>query len=123
MKAQSSPLPGSWTAAQEKKILATLDNITLRAEKCEHVWAEIMNVRGESMTRTVAALREAGYDREAEDLEYVATDKDAWEQYSRDTFEAHAPLYKPGQLRFLQCVTKDSRAWWAARVSQGAILL
>src|SRR5436309_5014313 len=32
----------------------------IRAEKCEHIWAEIINVRSESMTRTVAALRAAG---------------------------------------------------------------
>ena len=35
------------------------------AEKCEHVWAEVINVRGDSMTRTIAALRAGGNVREA----------------------------------------------------------
>lgn len=42
---------------------------------------------------------------------------------ARATFEAHANFYKPDQLRFLQYVTKDTRAWWEARQSQGAVLL
>ena len=40
----------------------------IRAEKCEHVWAEVINVRGESMTRTVAALRVGGFEPDAQEL-------------------------------------------------------
>jgi DNA repair photolyase len=95
----------------------------LRADRCEHVWAEIMNVRGESMTRTVDALRGAGYDDDAERLRIVSTDADAWERYSCETFLAHAPLYRPGQLRFLQYVTAKTKGWWEEEVNNGAILL
>ncbi len=102
----------------------------IRAEKCEHVWAEVLNVRGESMTRTCAALLYHGFDDEAARLEHVSTDKAAWEDYARATFEAHAKAYA-GQtgpdgtpkLRFLQYVTAASKSWWQARVPDGAILL
>jgi DNA repair photolyase len=95
----------------------------IRADRCEHVWAEVMNVRGESLTRTVAALREGGYADDADRLHHVSTDPKAWEHYAQATFEAHAPLYRPGQLRFLQYITKQSRDWWTARTAQGAIPL
>ena len=97
----------------------------LRAEKCEHVWAEVINVRGESMLRTCAALRKAGFNDEADRLERVSGDKEAWEDYARRTFEAHAEVYQgePGKLRFLQYVNKASRPYWEARVGDGAILL
>jgi DNA repair photolyase len=96
----------------------------IRAERCEHVWGEVINVRGESMTRTVGALHGAGYRAEATALIDVGSNKAEWERYARETFEAHvAAGYAPGQLRFLQYVTKDSRAWWSARQQEGAILL
>jgi DNA repair photolyase len=41
----------------------------IRAERCEHVWAEVLNVRGDSMIRTVTALRAAGYGTEAAAVE------------------------------------------------------
>ena len=97
----------------------------LRTERCEHVWAEVINVRGESMARTCAALRKAGYHAETERLEHVSSDKGAWEQYARSTFEAHAGVYgtQPGKLRFLQYVNKASRGWWEPRRVAGAVLL
>lgn len=95
----------------------------LRADRCEHVWAEVMNARGESLTKTVNALRTGGYGGYANRLQTVSTDPGAWEDYSRATFEAHAPLYPPGKLRFLQYVNKQNKDWWTARVDQGAILL
>lgn len=95
----------------------------LRADRCENVWAEIMNVRGESMVRTVDALRNAGYGDDADRLQLVSTDADAWEEYSRETFIAHAPLYRPGQLRFLQYVSAKTKPWWTEHVDAGAILL
>lgn len=114
----SLPLPsGDYTAFARAMYCA------IRGDRCEHVWGEIINVRGESMVRTINALRSGGFDEEASALAAVSTDKAAWEEYARATFEAHAPLYKPGQLRFLQYVTKDSRAWWAAQQARGAILL
>lgn len=95
----------------------------IRADKCEHVWGEVINVRGDSMTRTCAALSNAGYHADAKAVETVSRDKTAWETYARATFEAHAPLYRPGQLRFLQYATAATRDWWQSRVDQGAILL
>jgi hypothetical protein len=110
----------------------------LRADRCEHVWGEVLNVRGDSMTRTAAALRNGGFRGHAKALERVSTNKEDWECYARATFEAHAAAYAgqtgpralTGQtldpapkLRFLQYVTKDSRAWWQSREPDGAILL
>lgn len=96
----------------------------LRAEKLEHVWAEIINVRGDSFKRTEKALDDAGFHRQAAMLNTVSHDKDAWEDYARKTFEAHAAQpYRPGQLRFLQYVNKHTRDWWKNRESLGAVLL
>jgi DNA repair photolyase len=94
-----------------------------RGEKCEHVWAEVINVRGDSFTRTEKCLFEAGYHIDAEFLRLVSNDKDQWEQYARDTFEAHAPFYKPGQLRFLQYVNKSNEAYWKSNQARGAVML
>ena len=95
----------------------------LRYDRCEHVWAEVINLRGESFTRTLAALHAAGHTQECQRLDLVSRDKIAWEQYARDTFLAHAAVCPPGKLRFLQYVTSASRPWWAERQSQGAVLL
>jgi DNA repair photolyase len=95
----------------------------IRPEKCEHVWAEVINVRGESMVRTVSALRAGGFDREADELENVSNNKSAWERYARATFYAHVGHYNDGQLRFLQYVTKDTRAFWESAQDQGAVVL
>ena len=63
----------------------------IRVEKCEHVWAEVINVRGKSLTKTTAALREAKLETEATRLESIsgAGNKEAWEEYARQTFLAH----------------------------------
>lgn len=96
----------------------------LRIEKCEHVWAEVINVRGASMTKTVRALRVAGYEWEATELERISADPSAWELYARLTFGAHASRsYRPGQLRFLQYVTASSASWWRQQQTLGAVLL
>jgi len=102
----------------------------IRADLCEHVWGEVINVRGDSMTRTVDALNAGGFRRHAQSLTLVSTDKEAWETYAQVTFGAHAHRYsgqtgpdgKP-KLRFLQYVTKNTRAWWKSREPDGAILL
>src|SRR5690606_29167389 len=97
----------------------------IRADKCEHVWAEVINVRGESMVRTVTALKDAGFHREAELLTHVSTDSSAWEAYNRATFLAHANVHArtPGKLRFLTYPKKATADWWAAHVPRGAVLL
>lgn len=97
----------------------------LRADRCEHVWAEVINVRGDSFTNTEKRLREAGYELDADCLKLVSTDKPSWERYARDTFEAHVPLYKPGKLRFLQYVDKSNERYWkgANTIIAGAVIL
>ena len=95
----------------------------IRGDRCEHVWGEIINVRGESMVRTINSLQAGGFDAEAAALARVSSDKAVWEEYARATFEAHAPLYAPGKLRFLQYVTAASKPWWASQQHRGAVLL
>lgn len=97
-----------------KEILAAI-----RADKCEHVWAEVINVRGESMIRTCKALTDAGFVNEANMLKNVSTDSVLWEQYARDTYLSHAKYCN--NLRFLQYVTKDSLTFWDKK--PGAVLL
>lgn len=88
----------------------------------EHTWAEVLNVRGESMTRTCKALRDAGYEWEASELERVSSGE-AWEEYSRETFLGHIWRIPSKQLRFLQYVNKKNYAWWNDHRSSGAVLL
>jgi DNA repair photolyase len=108
---------------------ATEAQAAIRADRCEHVWGEVINVRGESMEKTVAALEQGGFKCEADNLRWVSTNKTAWEDYARATFEAHAPLYPSGKLRFMQYVTapfgraNPARPYWEKQVTRGAVLL
>lgn len=104
----------------------------LRPEKCEHIWAEVMNVRGASLTNTVSALHYAGFEWQASALQRVSQDKGYWEDYARQTFRAHertlywmdASRFKDQpRLRFLQYVTSDTLPWWQEEAYRGAILL
>lgn len=95
----------------------------IRIDKTEHVWAEIMNVRGESFSRTEAALTEAGYTTQAALLSRAHHDKAFWEQYSRDTFAAHVENIPGHKLRFLQYVTSKTTAWWESQKPSGAVVL
>ena len=95
----------------------------IRAEKCEHVWAEVINVRGESMRRTVEALRAAGYPEEAKRVALVSWDKGEWELYARATCEAHLQQIPPEKLRFLQYVDRRNEDYWRAFDGKGAVLL
>lgn len=56
-----------------------------------------------------------------------AADKDHWEAYARETFDAHVnanlAIGGPVKLRQLQYVTAQSKAWWQSRIPDGAILL
>ena len=95
----------------------------IRAERCEHIWAEVINVRGESMARTFKALNDAGFHAQAAALLAASVDRAAWEEYARATFQAHAAACPPGKLRFLQYVTNKERAWWDQQREHGAVLL
>lgn len=97
----------------------------IRVEKCEHVWAEPLNVRGESLSKTLAALRAGGLDAEASNLAAVSGPGNgkAWEDYSRRTFLAHSKNIESGKLRFLQYIDGGTASWWAKRRPLGAVLL
>lgn len=99
--------------------------VELRADRCEHCWAEVLNVRGDSMVKTCRALDQADFSAEAQRLKQVSCDKGAWEEYARLTFEAHARVYarQPGKLRFLQYVNQATRGYWEAQRALGAVLL
>lgn len=103
----------------------------IRPEKCEHIWAEVMNVRGSSLSNTVSALHHAGFEWQASALQRVSEDTGAWEEYARATFHAlrfnlaphtHLAGGMP-RLRFLQYVTPRTRDYWAEYTTQGAVLL
>jgi len=95
----------------------------IRADRCEHVWAEVINLRGESFSRTIKGLRGANLSWEAQALEKVSRDKLAWEEYARTTFWAQVGAVPAGKLRFLQYVTPASRAWWEGMAPRGAVVL
>ena len=97
----------------------------LRGERLEHLWAEVINVRGESFDKTIKCLVDARFDDEARRVTNVSTEKSAWEEYARDTFNAWRDLFidNPSRLRFLQYVNKDSEVWWSERMKNGAIIL
>lgn len=97
----------------------------IRVDRCEHVWAEIINVRGKSLSSTVDALKLAGLQDEAERLQSVCGKgaNERWESYARETFIAHAKLVPAAKLRFLQYVNEDSTEWWAGQRDRGAVSL
>jgi hypothetical protein len=80
------------------------------AEKCEHVWAQVINVRGDSMTRTIAALRAGGFYWYADALDQTRN-YDVWEVYARETFLEYSKIYPRGKLRFLQYANAKTRSW------------
>jgi DNA repair photolyase len=94
----------------------------IRADRCEHVWAEVINLRGESFTRTERALADAGFAENAYRLREVTEDRDLWERYARATFDAHARVLRR-KLRFLQYVTPTTKEWWERQKSRGAVVL
>lgn len=97
----------------------------IRVDRCEHVWAEVINLRGKSLISTLAKLSSGGFIREAEALSAVMGNgtKAAWEQYARETFLAHAQHVPAEKLRFLQYVNDSTVNWWAGQIDQGAVLL
>ncbi len=95
----------------------------LHVDKLEHVWAEVINVRGPSLTSTAKALHDAGYEWVAKQLRTVSSDKAEWEAQSRATFLAHSQHIPGNKLRYLQYVTPATRDWWHSCQPQGAVLL
>jgi DNA repair photolyase len=97
----------------------------IRVDRCEHVWAEVLNGRGTAIKRTCDALDKGGYAKEAESVRslFGKRKRPVWERYSRDTFLAHTRYIPPEKLRFLQYVKPNTVDWWEQRRSQGAVLL
>lgn len=97
----------------------------IRVDRCEHVWAEPINVRGDSLVKTLAALKAAGLDEEAERLAAVsgAGHGKAWEEYARQTFLAHTKNIPAEKLRFLQYIDQNTAGWWSGQQKHGAVLL
>lgn len=97
----------------------------IRVDRCEHVWSEVINLRGKSLVSTLAGLHGKGFIREAEALSSVmGTGKSAaWEQYARDTFLAHTLHVPAEKLRFLQYVSDSTIDWWEGQINHGVVLL
>ena len=92
--------------------------------KCEHVWAEVLNARGDSLDSTTLALRQAGRHDEADLLDKVANDKEAWQEYAMRAFLALSKVIPAEKLRFLQYTTKkEDFERWEECQSAGAVLL
>ena len=97
----------------------------IRIDRCEHVWAEPVNIRSEAMPRTIAGLLREGLREELEMLQGVHGPGTGalWEDYARQTFLGHARNVPPEKLRFLQYISKDSAGWWSEMRGKGAVLL
>lgn len=97
----------------------------LRVERCEHVWTEVINLRGRSLIKTIDALIEAGYETDAKRLKAVSGTDGAqkWEEYARATFLAHTKNIPCEKLRHLQYIDKNSADWWKDQRENGAVLL
>jgi len=76
----------------------------IRVEKCEHVWAEVFNGRGNNLVETVEVLRQSGFGREADLLSNVigADNVENWEDYWRSGYYALLKVIPAEKLRFLQ---------------------
>ncbi len=97
----------------------------IRVDRCEQVWAEVINVRGPSFANTLAALDQGGFQAEAERLRAVcgSGSGQAWDLYARNTFDALARHIGPEQLRFLHYPKLINAGHWVPREAEGAILL
>ena len=95
----------------------------IRVERCEQVWAKVINYQSASDTKTIDALRLANLNKVADMLEeftgYEGMDK--WEESARATFTAHAKNIPPEKLRFLHHAGDDPDNWWYARIDIGAV--
>lgn len=91
--------------------------------KCEDVWAEVLNPRGEAMRATSAALRAGNFNSEADLLDKVAGDKAEWNKYAEQTFLALASVVPAKKLHFLQYIEKEEYGAWEKHTPAGAVLL
>jgi len=97
----------------------------IRIDRCEHVWAEVINLRGNSLIRCLASLRSHGLITEAEQVAAVSGtgSGERWEEYARATFLAHTENVPSDKLRFLQYVSGTSADGWSPLRKKGGVLL
>lgn len=97
----------------------------IRVDRCEHVWAEVINLRGKSLARTLASLVRAGLCDEAEMMSDVCGTgaSGRWEDYARAMFTAHTRNISPKKLRYLQYIAPGTEDWWMPKRKKGAVLL
>ena len=95
----------------------------IRVAKCEHVWGEVINARGDANIQTVEALRKAGLNDEADMLNAVVNSTPEWESYAQATFCAHKANVPADKLRFLEYIDANTPDWWAKQRKFGAVLL
>ena len=80
----------------------------INPEKCEHIWAEPINLRGKSLVKTYDQLKQCGLEKDAEELNAVMGNKERWRSYSKELFTTlRHELEKrrvADKLRFLQYV-------------------
>jgi hypothetical protein len=93
-------------------------------DRCEHIWAEVLNERGGSLSATSQAIRKAGWIEEADLLDTVAADKETWKEYAEQTFLALSKVIPADKLRFLQYTSKKAEfERWEKHQETGAVLL
>ena len=104
-----------------RNIKSSLEQIQQQLSEAQD---NIQKIKGELDQRIAAEKAQADQvqARAQAELERVAEDRVAWEQYARDTFLAHTKVYGE-KLRFLQYTTKSTRDWWVAQQGAGAIVL
>ena len=113
----------------------------IRAEKCEEIWAEPVNLRSGSKDKsankdeqgsfnaTLAALRKAKLTDQANRFEKVANDNKAWEDYSKKLFnalQAAAESHSKGKTKLWWLHyprDKGDIPSWESHTEQGALLL
>ncbi len=95
----------------------------IRIDRCEHVWAEVINARGASMRRTCQRFEELGFQWESAMLKKLAGDQELWESHAQAAFEAIHAVTPADKLRFLQYVNPAHLNWWKQHKKHGAILL
>jgi DNA repair photolyase len=89
----------------------------------ELIWAEALNLRGDSMKNTIMTLKD-DFPAEADLLAEVAGSRVMWEtQYNRPLFEALAAVCPPGKLRFLVYPAAEYRDYWLGNRDRGAVVL
>lgn len=97
--------------------------VKCQSERMERVWCEVINCRGASLIKTIAAFKPNHPDLAAR-MARVASSEMLWEmEYNRKAFLALSEVIPPGKLAYLTYVTPETELWWSEYVNRGAILL